>query len=49
MVEDVTVVRDSFRLVRLSHVCCAKSGATGMASVATAIAEAHRLNIEDLP
>ena len=49
MVAAVTVVRESFRLVRLSHDCFAKSGDAGTANATTAIAETRRLNMEVLP
>jgi hypothetical protein len=47
MIAAVTIVRESFRLLRLSHDCCAKSGEAAIAKVAERTA-ANRPNIDIL-
>src|SRR5215471_2408433 len=46
MIAAVTTVRESFRLVRLSHDCCAKSGEAAIATVTAERTATNRANID---
>jgi hypothetical protein len=48
MIAAVTMVRESFRLVRLSHDCCAKSGEAAIANVTAERTATNRPNIDVL-